>query len=121
MFAGNTAVWSQHLLSTVTMDNRIEHLTVFMRMNFVPLRGTHTNRWIEIEELLLQPQFHDLDMLHVHIVTNLDMEANSVLRFVVHEMEAMMPVLQSSGKLYVQLESDYDPSEDSDLEDREEM
>ncbi|KAL0960420.1 hypothetical protein HGRIS_005463 [Hohenbuehelia grisea] len=107
MFAGNTAVWSQALLTTAPSDSSLQEVTVCMRMDFVPLRGTHTNRWVDIEALLLQPRFQYLRRLHIHIITGINIEEYPVVKFVSGEMEQMMSTLYEKGVLCVEMESDH--------------
>ncbi|KAF4578536.1 hypothetical protein EYR36_000343 [Pleurotus pulmonarius] len=140
MFAGNTAVWSQALLTTIpkvdsampsslSSDFLSTHvpcsclhtISISMRMDFIPLRGTHTNRWVEIQNLLLDPlRFPALNFLHIRVNTRLNMTTdggplgggNKMICFVKQEMEEMMGAMWERGMVEVEMREDGGVEED---------
>lgn len=140
MFAGNTAVWSQALLTTIpkidsampsslSSDFLSTHvpcsclhtISISMRMDFIPLRGTHTNRWVEISNLLLDPlRFPALNFLHIRVNTRLNMGTdggplgggNKMIGFVKQEMEEMMGAMWERGMVEVEMREDGGVEED---------
>ncbi|KAJ8502007.1 hypothetical protein ONZ45_g11929 [Pleurotus djamor] len=102
----------------------LSSISITMRMDFIPLRGTHTPRWTEIQSLLLNPPsasfFAHLKQLNIRIVTSMDVKRNPIIGFVAGEMEGMMSGLGERGVLRVWMESEVGRGGEDDEEEQEE-